>query len=102
MHLGGTAPTTSWAKRFLLHLTLRLGLWRIFGSAQVLDLSMHLILHGGQKPFLCAVHYPTQELCAPREAQDPLLSQRLNFPHYETWIRSAENRAGIIEDTCRW
>ena len=102
VHLGGAAPTTSWAKRFPLHFTLRLALWRIFGSTQAVDLSVLLILHGEQRPFLWAVHYPTQELYAPCKAQDSLLSKWRNFPHSETWIRSAENHAGIIKDTCRW
>lgn len=102
VHLGGAAPTASWANWSLLHLALRLALWLFFGSAQALDLSVHLIFHGEQKPSLWAVHYPTQELYAPCKAQNPLLSQWLNFPRYETWIRSAENHAGIIKDTCRW
>lgn len=40
VHLSGTAPTTSWAKRLLLHLTLWLALCHIFGSTQALDLSV--------------------------------------------------------------
>ena len=52
VHLSKAAPTTSWAKRFLLHFTLWLALWHIFGSTQALDLSMRLTLHGEQRLFL--------------------------------------------------
>lgn len=55
----GSSSSHKLGKQFLL---LRLALWRISGSAQALDLSVCLILHGEQRPFLQALHYPTQEL----------------------------------------
>lgn len=59
VHPIGAAQATSWAKQFLL---LHLALWPILGSTQALDLWVCLILHGEQRPFLQALHYPTQEL----------------------------------------
>lgn len=45
---------------------------------------------------------PNTRADAPCKARDPQLIKWLSFPHYETWIRSAENHGGIIKDTCRW